>query len=550
MGRKQSSLTRMPLATGLRDVIEYLEDELAIIDGEHRIKLANPAVVRRLPQGASTPVGRLCYKVLEGRDSPCSAPLWLCPLAKVMNAGKPAVIVHPRSTPGEGATARYVKISMHPLKDEHGDAWAVVELRRDVTAERELEDQILRRHHHLYALSRVSGAVSELRDLRTVLNVSLDAVLEIVNGEIGGILLFDSRNRNLRYRVYRGLSARYAEKMRMKVGEGIAGKVAETGQPILLEDIAEDQSVAHRDLVSTEGLKGFASVPLKTKDKVVGVLNVASHTPGRLTGDDLYLLNSVGHQIGTAIEQARLYDRLARASERYRVLLRHALTAQEEERKRIARELHDETSQSLTSLALSLQAMVGMAELKGIDDAELMDRMRKTHRDAVRAGNEIVKLMKELRPTLLDELGMATSIRRYAKDTLEAQGIQVFAEFTGAEGRFRPEVEVTLFRVAQGVIGNILEHSEARNASIRLECNADECLLRIQDDGKGFDVKRLTRVDSRGRGAGLFTMKERVSLAGGSCRVVSRPGQGTMVEVKIPLPGDSGDEKDTGADSR
>jgi two-component system sensor histidine kinase UhpB len=126
----------------------------------------------------------------------------------------------------------------------------------------------------------------------------------------------------------------------------------------------------------------------------------------------------------------------------------------------------------------------------------------------------------------------------------------VAADFAGAEGRFRPEVEVNLFRIAQGAIGNILEHSEAKNAHIKLECNASECLLCIEDDGKGFDVSKLRRVDPSGRGAGLFTMKERVRLAGGSCRVESRPGRGARVVVKVPLESEEKDEEDQSADSR
>ncbi len=551
MPRKQSTAQRAASGISLQELVNCLEDELLVIDREYRVKLANSAVLQRLPETVGTPLGRHCYEVFEARQNPCSVPLWVCPLAKVLQSGSPAVIVHPKNSPDTDATsARYVKISMHPLKDERGNIHAVAELRRDVTAERELESQILRHHHHLYALNLISGAVSALWDLDTILNLSLGAALEIVDGEIGGILLLDSHNRKLSYRVYRGLSAKYAEKVRMKIGEGVAGRVAQTGEPILLEDVSKDPRIVHRDLVSTEGLKGFASVPLKTKDRVVGVMNIASHMPGQFTGDDLYLLNSIGYQIGTAIEQTRLYDRLAMAGERYQALLRHALTAQEEERKRIARELHDETSQSLTSLALSLQATIGMAEMRGIEDGDLMERLRKTHANAVHAGNEIVKLMKELRPTLLDELGMPTAIRRYAKDTLEAQGINISTEVIGVEERYQPEVEVSLFRIAQGVIGNIVEHSEAKNASIKLECDANACVLRIEDDGKGFDVKRLTRVDPSGRGAGLFTMKERVKLAGGSCRIDSRPGQGTKVTVKIPVAREVAYEEDKSADSR
>ena len=118
---------------------------------------------------------------------------------------------------------------------------------------------------------------------------------------------------------------------------------------------------------------------------------------------------------------------------------------------------------------------------------------------------------------------------------LQAQGFNLSAEFIGTEQRFQPEVEVTLFRIAQGAIGNILEHSEAKNVSIKLECTDTECVLNIADDGKGFDVNKLTRVEHGGRGAGLFTMRERTSLLGGTGYVKSKPGQGTKIIVKVPL---------------
>jgi signal transduction histidine kinase len=426
----------------------------------------------------------------------------------------------------------------------------IAEVRRDVTAERELESQILRRHHQLLALRRISSAVSGLRDLDETLRIAFDSVLELINGTIGGILLLDEGTQTLYYRMQRGLSANYAEQMRMHLGEGIAGMVAETHEPILVEDISKDPRTARPDLVNDEGLRGLVSIPLKAKDKVVGVMNVASNAPGRFSGDDVALLNSIGDYLGTAIERARLYERLAQARERYQVLLHHALTAQEEERKRIARELHDETSQTLTALTLSLQAIMGMAEMMGIQDAGFMHRLKSTHDHAVHASKEVVTLMKELRPTLLDELGLPAAIHRYAKDTLQARGTHVSAEFIGTDERLRPEVEVTLYRIAQGAIGNILKHSGAKNAFIKLECEANECLLVVEDDGKGFDVSKLTRVEPGGRGAGLFTMRERARLVGGDGHVESRPGQGTKVVVRIPEVRGLSYEEDQGVDSR
>ncbi len=122
------------------------------------------------------------------------------------------------------------------------------------------------RYHELLALSRVSAALSGLSDLDAILRVALDSLLNIMYGTIGGILLVDEQTQELSYRVHQGFSTRYIEEMRMRVGEGIAGRVAQSGKSILLEDISADPRAVHPDLVSTEGLKAFISVPLRAKE--------------------------------------------------------------------------------------------------------------------------------------------------------------------------------------------------------------------------------------------------------------------------------------------
>jgi signal transduction histidine kinase len=536
----------------LQEVLSGVEDELLVIDSDYRIRFANLAAQLKLAQ-ESVLIGKPCYQVLHGRDKPCNSPLWECPLRKVLDSGTKVGILHPLHN---HHTTRYIKVTAFPLQAKLGDVKAIVEIRRDVTAERNLEMQIVRWHHQLLTLSHISSAVSILHNLDAVLSTALDDILELISGAVGGILLLDEKTKTLYYRVQRGLSPQFTEDRRIALGEGIAGRVAQSGEPMLIEDISQDPRAARPALVSVEGIRGCVSIPLKARDKVVGVLNIFSHTAGRFGADDVSLLSSIGDYLGTAIEQAKLYERLERVGERYKILLQYALMAQEQERKRIARELHDETAQSLTSLTLSLQAIIGMSELKGFTDPDFVEKLKKTHSYAVSIGKEIVQLMKELRPTLLDELGLPAAIHRYAKNNLQSHGIDVDFDFKGTDQRLPPEIEVTLFRIAQGAIGNILEHSEAKNASVKLKCSDTECTLTITDDGKGFDVSKLTSVDRSGRGAGLFIMRERTNLLGGSGYVESKLGKGTKLIAKVPLnrtvedlAKELIDEKDTGTDS-
>ncbi len=400
----------------------------------------------------------------------------------------------------------------------------------------------------LAALSRVSAAISGLNDLDAILKIGLDNVLTIVNGSVGGVMVLDEAGQTLSYRVCHGLSDEYAREMRLRLGEGIAGKVACSGRAALLEDISSDPDAARLDLISAEGLRAFISVPLRARDSVLGVMNVASHLPHRFSREDAYLLHSIADQLGIAIEQARLQERLRKARGRLRKLARQNMAAEEEERRRIARELHDETGQSLSGIALQLEALITVSAERGDQDGSLLSGLKKVQALMVQVQREVNRVVSNLHPVALDTLGLAAAVRQHAEDRLQPLGIDVNASVKGTETRFPPDVEAALFRVVQGAVGNVAEHSKAQNASVTLVYEPDRFSLYITDDGQGFDVSRITDVEESGRGRGLFSMRERIGFLGGTSGVESRLGAGTTLWATIPTGPDVtyGGDKSTG----
>lgn len=214
-----------------------------------------------------------------------------------------------------------------------------------------------------------------------------------------------------------------------------------------------------------------------------------------------------------------------------RELLEKAIVAQEEERKRIARELHDQTSQALAALAVAVETTATEAS-EGRDVRASLARMKSL---ALSTLEEVHHLVFDLRPTLLDDLGLIAALRWYGESRLGSQGVAVRLETAGRERRLPPQVETALYRVVQEAVNNVAKHSGAQNCTIYLESRPRCLSLTVEDDGSGFDMAELARSRDGKRGLGLMGMKERVELLGGSLSVRSEPGGGTRLDLQVPL---------------
>jgi signal transduction histidine kinase len=383
------------------------------------------------------------------------------------------------------------------------------------------------------AVGRVSAAISGFRDLDAILKVGLDNVINVINGDLGGIMLLDEQTKTLSYRITHNLSQKYATEMRLKLGEGTSGEVAQSGKARLVEDLSLEPQTPHSGLISAEGIRGFLAVPLRSKGKILGVINVASHKPHSFTERDALILDSIGNQLGIAVEQANLYEQLRKSRERYRRLAQQALLAQEEGRRKVARELREVTSRTLSDLTIELQALAGMADTA--NNRGLKSGLKKALSLAVKINDDINRLTERLFPAFSDTLGLIPVIRHYAETNLTPAGISVKFKLDESLSTFSEQVGAALFRMIQGTISNIVSHSKSKNVTISLHREDNELVLQITDDGVGFEVSRITRIEESGRGAGLFSMKERMRLLGGRCRIESSPGKGTKVNVLVPL---------------
>jgi len=522
----------------LREIINSLEDELMVIDHKYRIIEVNEAVLLKHGKAKEEIIGQFCYAVSHGFTEPCHQPGDKCPVDEVLKTHKPAKVTHTHIYNIDGQNKeRYVDIIASPIHNSRGQITAVTEVIRDVTEVKELEVKIGEAQQNLLALNAISTAVIQSLDLDTILGSALDKTLEIFNSNLGGILLLDEETQKLHYRVHRGLSNRYASEMSLNLGEGIAGKVAQTGEAMLSEDISSDPRAARPKLINQEGLRAFASVPLRSKGKLLGVINIASWEARKFSLYDVRLLESIAAQMATAIENARLHQEVRRKEQLRGELLQDMLAIQEEERKRIARELHDETSQVLASLTANLEAAVNTLHVSASKAEPLL---RKAQSLSINILDEIHRVIYELRPALLDDLGLVAAIRWLSDNKLGSSDTNLQYKVVGKEKRLPPQLETTIFRVIQEALNNITRYAHAKNVTIVLSFSAEAIKAHITDDGAGFDVAEAISSKERPRGLGLLGMKERVELMNGRLVIRSNPDNGgTEINVNIPLSEDS-----------
>jgi signal transduction histidine kinase len=290
---------------------------------------------------------------------------------------------------------------------------------------------------------------------------------------------------------------------------------------------------------STDAGGHTLAMPLTARGRVIGSLVFCTlYETAPFSLRDVALARAVADQLSVAIENATLYDEVQQSGKLRGELLHRVVTAQEAERQRIARELHDGTGQSLTALGLGLAAA---AERLDSDPAAVRRQLVDMKQLNAQVLQEVHNVISDLRPSVLDNLGLIPALRGHLRAFEERTGIQSQLVVQGKSARLKPDVETTIFRIVQESLTNVARHAAARSVLVQMGFNDHGVQLSVQDDGHGFDVARALAghpgSGEDGRAAwGLFGIQERASLVDGAAEFISAPGHGTTVRVSIPQP--------------
>jgi signal transduction histidine kinase len=368
----------------------------------------------------------------------------------------------------------------------------------------------------------VEEITSEL-ELSKILPRVIQIAEELVGADGGVIALWDDERNLISYPYVHNLPWMLAD-VTVPRGDGVAGEVMATGQPSMIEDY-QSYSKAIPAFVEA-GVTSVAAVPIVSSDRVFGALGVIGLSEPRSFLDrDVAILTEIGRHAGIAVENAYLYGNL-------RFYARQMTLAQESERKRIARELHDDTIQSLIALSRHLEALATSGER--LPDATVL-RIKELWGQTDTMIQRVRRFSQNLRPSIVDDLGLLPALEELTADLDQQTGIKASFEVEGPKRRLSSEVELTLFRVAQEALSNVRRHAEATEVITSVELTDTSLHMTVRDNGKGFRPRTLTEDLTLEDRLGVIGMHERVRLLGGTLAIESALGRGTAVIVHVPL---------------
>ncbi len=510
MAEGADSRALSPGDLGIGRLFEHVRDAVVVADAASgNIVLWNPAAERLFGYSVAEAAG-LSVEVLV---PPQLKPLHRAGLARYFETGHGAIVdaaevveVPAVHKSGQEMT---VELSLNPVRDSSAAGNYVMAIIRDVSERVVLRAEAARRLRDLQALYAADEMLHRSLRLEDVLRALVDLATDILEADKTTVLVWDAAHERLVPGATRGFRPETVARMSHRLGEGITGLVAQTRQPMFVNDVPSDPRVMH-SITDPESIHALLHVPIQVDGEVFGVFGVNYCQPRTFTGAEERLLVALAERAAVAIGNAREYQQA-----RYSATL--------DERQRLARELHDAVTQTLFAAGLNAQALPA---IWAADPEEGKQCLRELQRLTWGALAEMRTVLVELRPSALTEMDPRDLLQQLAQAaSARAPELDVAVSVDG-DRALPGEVQVVLYRVAQEALNNIVKHADARHVALRLVRRESGVELTVADDGRGFDAGSIPAGHM-----GIGIMRERVETVGGSLSIDSQPTGGTSIRV-------------------
>lgn len=406
---------------------------------------------------------------------------------------------------------------------------------KDITQRKQTEEVLRKRNQELSLLNSVAVALNMTLDLKHILLVTLKEVMAALYLKRGAIFVLDQEKNKALMEVQFGLSSSdHPQQMDIRFKDKMLEKH-------LLE---EDASVTPEPTFPSFQIQ-FSADPqsrhiwlycflITFKGKGVGFFALDIPPSRFLNQHELHLLGSLGNFLGGAIENAQLMKTISRHRQELRRLTAKLFKSHEMERRRIAQDLHDEAGQALTAVKLGLDRL---EERVAGPNGSMKEQIGEIRKMLLRTTSEIRRLSHRLHPTLLSDLGLEPALHLYFKEIAVHANLDIDFHMVGFDQRIQMDMETVLYRFSQETLTNTIKHANADNYRLFIIKSYPKIIFIAEDDGVGFNPEA---VGFGRRSLGLLSMRERVSLLGGTFHMRSEPGRGTRIRIEIPFQEEEG----------
>jgi len=416
-------------------------------------------------------------------------------------------------------------------RGKDGEITGYESIAKDITARMDAIRSFRKRHWELWLLNSVAFAMNKAQDLDEILTTALRKVLEVLKLSSGGIFLIDHEKPAFSLRVDKGLTedgGTHTPRI-MLDDEPLMRSLLKRNLTLDPEPIFPPfkATLIDEDAGNCVDLTCFL---ITAKKKASGFLAfVVPRNRDLTTGQDYHLLGSLGNFLGGAIENARLLQAVRENREDLKRLTAKLFHSQEEERKRIARELHDEAGQALTGINFTLETIEKGLAMESDHIKELIADAKK---QINRTYQEVRRMSYSLHPALLSDLGLEPALDSYLSSVSKHRGMEIDFKMVGFEDRVDPAIETVLYRLSQEALTNALKHSQAKHFRLSIIKGYPQIIFLAEDDGIGFVSNAF---DQPKNGLGLLSMRERAAMLGGKFSLRASPGEGTRIRIEIPI---------------